>query len=139
MLDKDGQYQVTWLLFNVNYQTVQLYRSNIWQFTVLQNKFDSPQVKQGLISNILIFVKKTVIKLASRLRSFRNLVYIRNISELRRKEERCKIFPLKLGLWMKIVKNLKTTAEYYVKNELLKCTDIEIFLPSSEKLNFVQF
>ena len=139
MLDKNGQYQVTWLLFNVNYQTVQLYRSKIWQFTVLQNKFDSPQVKQGLISNILIFVKKTVIKLASRLRSFRNLVYIRNISELRRKEGRCKIFPLKLDLWMKIVKNLKTTAEYYVKNELLKCTDIEIFLPSSEKFNFVQF
>ena len=63
MLDKDGQYQVTWLLFNVNYQTVQLYRSKIWQFTVLQNKFDSPQVKQGLISNILIFVKKNCHKI----------------------------------------------------------------------------
>ena len=58
MLHKDGQYQVTWLLLNVNYRTVQLYWSKVWQFTVLQNRFDSPQVKQGLISNMLIFVNK---------------------------------------------------------------------------------
>ena len=29
---------------------------NIWHFTAFQCKFDSPQIKQGLITNIINFV-----------------------------------------------------------------------------------